>query len=67
LHPQGRGKIERFKRRIKEKLYLVVYCSSDELGKALDQAIAKYKSNPHESLYNLSPNEVYAGRKEAIL
>lgn len=66
-HPQGRGKIERFNRRIKEKLCLVVYCSPDELKKAIDEAIAIYNATPHESLDNVSPNDVYAGRKEAIL
>ena len=66
-HPQGRGKIEQFNRRIKEKLCLVVYCSPDELKKAVDQAIATYNSTPHESLDNVSPEDVYAGRKEAIL
>src|SRR5208283_1424955 len=55
-HPQGRGKIERFNRRIKEKLCLVVYCSPDELKKAVDQAIATYNSTPHEALDNVSPN-----------
>lgn len=43
------------------------YCSPDELKKAVDQTIAAYNSTPHESLDNASPNEVYAGRKEAIL
>jgi len=66
-HPQGRGKIERFNRRIKEKLCLLVYCSPRELKKAVDQAIAIYNRTPHESLDNVSPNEVYAGRREAIL
>jgi putative transposase len=66
-HPQGRGKIERFNRRIKERLCLLVYCSPGELKKAVDQAIATYNTTPHESLDNVSPNEVYAGRKEAIL
>jgi putative transposase len=45
-HPQGRGKIERFNRRIKEKLCLVVYCSPDELKKAIDEAIAIYNATP---------------------
>lgn len=40
-HPQGRGKIERFNRRVKEKLCLVVYCSPDELKKVVDETIAK--------------------------
>ncbi|HMK76175.1 MAG TPA: DDE-type integrase/transposase/recombinase [Thermodesulfobacteriota bacterium] len=66
-HPQGRGKIERFNRRIKEKLCLVVYCSPDELKKAVDQSIATYNSTPHESLDNVTPNDVYAGRREAII
>jgi hypothetical protein len=45
----------------------VVYCSPDELKKAVDQIIATYNSIPHESLDHVSPNEVYAARKEAIL
>ena len=35
--------------------------------KAVDEAIAGYNSTPHEALHNASPNDVYAGRKEAIL
>jgi putative transposase len=66
-HPQGRGKIERFNRRIKEKLCLVVYCSPEELKKAVDETIVTYNCTPHESLDNVSPNDVYAGRKEVIL
>ena len=66
-HPQGRGKIERFNRRIKEKLCLVVYCSPAELKKAVDETIANYNRTPHESLDNVSPNDAYAGRKEEIL
>ena len=66
-HPQGRGKIERFNRRIKETLCLVVYCSPDELKKAVDSAIRCYNATPHEALKNVSPNDVYAGRKEGIL
>jgi len=66
-HPQGRGKIERFNRRIKETLCLVVYCSPEELKLAIDEAIAVYNRTPHEALKNVSPNDVYAGRKEAIL
>lgn len=66
-HPQGRGKIERFNRRIKDKLCLVVYCSPEELRRAVDEAIPVYNATPHESLNNVSPNDVYAGRKEEIL
>jgi len=66
-HPQGRGKIERFNRTIKDKLCLVVYCSPDELKKSVDEAIVVYNNTPHESLDNVSPNDVYTGRKEEIL
>ena len=66
-HPQGRGKIERFNRSIKEKICLMVYCSPGELRKALDEAIAIYNGTPHEALHNVSPNDVYAGRKEVVL
>jgi transposase InsO family protein len=66
-HPQGRGKIERFNRSIKEKLCLMVYSSPEELKRAIDKAIGIYNSTPHEALNNVSPNDVYAGRKEAIL
>jgi putative transposase len=66
-HPQGRGKIERFNRSIKEKVCLVVYSSPEELKRAIDEAIAVYNNTPHEGLSNVSPNDVYAGRKEAIL
>lgn len=66
-HPQGRGKIERFNRRIKEKLCLVVYCSPEELKQAIDEAIRIYNQTPHEALQNVSPNDVYMGRKEEIL
>ncbi len=66
-HPQGRGKIEGFNRRIKAKLCLIVYCSYGELKKAVNEAIAVYNSTPHEALHNVSSNDVYAGRKEAIL
>lgn len=66
-HPQGRGKIERFNRRIKEKLCLLIYCSPEALKKAVDEAIKTYNATPHEGLDNVSPNDVYAGRKEEIL
>jgi putative transposase len=66
-HPQSRGKIERFNRTIKGKLCLVVYCSPDELKKAAGVSIPDYNATPHEALDNVSPNDVYAGRKEEIL
>ena len=45
----------------------MVYCSPGELKKAVNEAIGAYNARPHESLDNVSPNDVYAGRKEEIL
>jgi transposase InsO family protein len=66
-HPQTQGKIERFHRSIKERVCLLVYCSPQELKKAVDDAITNYSSTPHTALSNVSPKDVYLGRKEEIL
>ena len=66
-HPQTQGKIERFQRSIKEKVCLFVYCSPEELKKALDEAITRYARTPHTALKNVSPLDVYMGRQEGIL
>jgi hypothetical protein len=55
------------RRRIKEKLCLVVYCSPEELKRVVEKTIDTYNPTLHDSLDNVSPNDVYAGRKEAIL
>jgi len=66
-HALGRGKIERSNRSIKEKLCLVVYTSPSELMQAIKEAIRVYIQTPHESLQNVSPNDVYANKKKEIL
>lgn len=66
-HPQTQGKVERFNRRIKEGVCLLVYCSPDELRAALTGAITRYNATPHEALKNVSPNDVYEGRQQVIL
>jgi putative transposase len=66
-HPQTQGKIERFHRSIKEKVCLLVYCSPDELKKAIDEAITRYAQTPHTALGNVSPRDVYLGKREEIL
>ena len=45
----------------------MIYCSPGDLKKAVDEAIKIYNATPHESLENVSPNDVYAGGKEEIL
>lgn len=66
-HPQTQGKIERFHRSIKEKVCLLVYCSPDELKRAVDEAIVRYSQTPHTALANVSPRDVYLGKREEIL
>jgi transposase InsO family protein len=68
FHPQTQGKVERFNRTTKSKtVNLIVYCSPDELQAALRDTVKKYNQTPHSSHKNVSPADVYAGRKEEIL
>jgi len=66
-HPQTQGKVERFNRKIKESVCLIVYTSPDKLQQALEQFREQYNKTPHEALKNVSPNDVYAGKKEEVL
>jgi putative transposase len=66
-HPQTQGKVERFNRTIKDHIFVVPYDSPEKMQAALMEAVDWYNNRPHESLDNVSPNDVYAGRKEEIL
>jgi putative transposase len=66
-HPQTQGKIERLNRRIKEKVCLMVHTSPGELQKAIDEFFETYNATPHEGLKNVSPNDVYDGKRDEIL
>lgn len=67
-HPQTQGKVERLNRKIKEKVVeLKVYCTPWELEAALKRFQDEYNRTPHESLKNVSPNAVYAGKQEEVL
>ena len=66
-HPQTQGKVERFNRTIKDHIFVVPYDSPEKMQAALMEAVDWYNNRPHESLQNVSPNDVYAGRKEEIL
>ncbi|MFC1521676.1 hypothetical protein ACFL6Y_04630, partial [Elusimicrobiota bacterium] len=39
----------------------------EALRKAIAEAIKTYNITPHEALENVSPNDVYIGKKEVIL
>ncbi len=66
-HPQTQGKVERWNRRIKETICLIVHESPDALRQALSEAITAYNATPHEGLKNVSPDDVYDGRQAQIL
>jgi len=66
-HPQTQGKVERFNRTLKEKVNLWVYGTTEDLQEAIDKMVETYNDTPHEALKNVSPNDVYAGRKDEVL
>lgn len=66
-HPQTQGKVERFNRTLKEKVNLWVYRTPEDLQAAITRMVEAYNDTPHEALKNVSPNDVYAGRKDEVL
>jgi putative transposase len=67
-HPQTCGKIERFHRSVKEKIKLNVYDLPETLKAELGKFISFYnKRRYHEALDNVTPDDVWYGRKENIL
>lgn len=67
-HPQTQGKIERYHRTMKNVVKLDNYFAPEELKEALKKFVTKYNTERyHESLNNLTPEDVYLGRGESIL
>ena len=67
-HPQPTGKIERWHRTLKGEVTLVVHFSPDQLREAIHRFVDYYnRERYHEALGNVTPEDVYFGRKEAIL
>jgi putative transposase len=67
-HPMTQGKIERYHRSMKNVVKLDVYYSPWELERAIGRFVEHYNHRRlHESLQNVTPADVYAGRQAAIL
>jgi transposase InsO family protein len=67
-HPQTIGKVERWHRTMKDEVELVVHMSPDELRAAIGELVGYYnRERYHEALKNVTPDDAYIGRREAIL
>jgi len=67
-HTQTNGKVERYQQTLKRELNRVVYDAPSELKQAIVDFVAYYNFRRyHEALENVTPADVYFGRKEDIL
>jgi len=67
-HPQTQGKIERYHRTMKNVVKLENYYFPDDLRARIEEFVDYYNNHRyHESLKNVTPADVYFGRKSEVL
>ena len=67
-HPMTQGKIERWHRSLKNRILLEHYYLRGELEQQIAEFVTHYNTRRyHESLTNLTPEDVWCGRGQAIL
>jgi putative transposase len=68
FHPMTQGKIERYHRSMKNIINLNHYYFPGELENEIERFVDYYNHERyHESIQNLTPADVYAGREREIL
>ena len=67
-HPQTNGKIERYHKSLKEIVKRHIYDCPNKLKAEIGKFISNYnKSRYHESLGNVTPDDVFFGKREKII
>ncbi len=67
-HPMTQGKIERWHRSLKNRILLENYYLPGDLEQQIDEFVIHYNAKRyHESLNNLTPEDVWCGRGQSIL
>ncbi len=68
FHPQTNGKIERYHHTLKGEINQVPFEMPSELNQAIEEFVEYYNNKRyHEALGNVTPADVYYGRREQIL
>ncbi len=68
FHPQTNGKVERYQQTLKGEINRVSYEMPSELRQAIESFVEYYNHQRyHEALANVTPADVYFGRKDGIL